>query len=87
MPRKAVVAGIKDEVFSIYNSNSTSLKKECMMWLMLRASEFIKTMRKPVLKYGQQKKLMVYRDNRGKPDKKVVVAVNKKYARLATGLL
>lgn len=84
VPRKAVIAGIKDEVFSIYNSNR--YKPEERMYDVVDVTSeriFIETTRKPVLKYGQPKKIDgVIEIVEVKPDKKVVVAVNKKYARL-----
>lgn len=84
VPRKAVIAGIKDETFSIYNSNK--YKPEERMYDVINITNdriFIETARKPVLKYGQSKKIDgVIEIIELKPDKKVVVAVNKKYARL-----
>lgn len=84
VPRKAVIAGIKDETFSIYNSNN--YKPEERMYDVVNITNdriFIETTRKPVLKYGQSKKIDgVIEIIELKPDKKVVVAVNKKYARL-----
>lgn len=84
VPRKAVVAGIKDEVFSIYNSSGYKPEERIYDVVDVTSERiFIKTKRKPVLKYGQQKKIDgVIEIVEVKPDKKVVVAVNKKYARL-----
>lgn len=84
VPRYAVIGGIKDETFSIYNSAQYPVEKR--MYNVVDISNgriFVETDRKPVLKYKQPKKIEgVIEIIELKKDGKVVVAVDKKYSRL-----
>lgn len=84
VPRMAVVAGIKDTTFSIFNSNQYPVNERMYNVVDVTGGRIhIETNRKPVLKYKQAKKIDgVIEIIELKPNGNVVVAVDKKYARL-----
>lgn len=84
VPRYAVIAGIKDETFSIYNSTKYPVNERLYDVVDVSSGRiFIETKRKPVLKYKQPKKIEgVIEIVELKKDGKVVIAVDKKYAML-----
>lgn len=84
VPRKAVIAGITDKTFSVYNSAGKP-QNERMYNVVGVTKEriYIETPIKPVLKYKQQKFVDgVIEIKELKGNGNVVVAVDKKYIRL-----
>lgn len=84
VPRKAVVAGIGDTTFCIYNSMKHPANERMYDVVDVTGSRiFIETSIKPVLKYKQPKKIDgVIEIINLKDNGNVVVAINKEYARL-----
>ena len=82
VPRKAVVAGIKDPTYCIYNSGNYPINDRMYDVVDVTNSYIhVKTPRKPVLKYGQAKSI----DGVLKiidVDKNVTIAFDKKYCKL-----
>ncbi len=84
VPRKAVIGGIRDETFSIYNSNKYPVNERMYDVVNVTGGRiWVETSRKPVLKFKQAKKLEnVIEIIELKQDGKVVVAVDKQYCKL-----
>lgn len=85
VPRKCVVAGIKDSTFSIYNSSNYGNNKDKAYDVtnVTTTRIHIVTNKKPVLKYKQPKQIEgIIEILNVREDKKVEVAINKKYAKL-----
>lgn len=84
VPRKAVIGGIKDETFAIYNSNRYTGSDRIYDVTEVSGSRIIiKTERKPIIKRGGAKKIDgIIEIKELTPDKKVILAVDKKYIRL-----
>lgn len=85
VPRKAVISGIKDPTFKIYNSKMCPVGKRMYSVYDVSGSRvFMVTDRKPVLKYGQSKKVpdVIEILELSKDHKKVKIAVHKEYCRL-----
>lgn len=84
VPRKAVVAGIKDETFGIYNSKNFKPADRMFEVVEVSGSRIhIKTSKKPVLKWKQSRKVDGVIELLGvRPDGEVTLAVNKEYSRL-----
>jgi len=84
VPRKAVIGNIKDKAFKIYNSKQYKPDKRIYdVEKVTNERIHIVTSRRPVLEYGHPKKIEgVIEILSEKPDKRLVIAVNKKYARL-----
>lgn len=82
--RKAVVAGIQDATYSIYNSKQYPFMERMYNVVDVTGQRiFIETLRKPVLKYKQSKYVEgVLEITELKKDGSVVVAINKQYCRL-----
>ncbi len=84
VPRKAVVAGIKDKTYCIYNSKRY-LKKDWMYDVedVTSSNIVIRTKRKPVLKHGESKMVQgVIEIKSLNKDGTVSIAINKEYCRL-----
>ena len=83
VPRKAVVSGISDPIFSVWNSKELPLPHRQYDVINVTSSNiWVKTNIRPILKYKQSKKidgvfeiLEVHKDY-------IVVSFNKKYCRL-----
>lgn len=84
VPRKAVVAGIKDPTYKIYNSGNHAVNDRMYDVVDVTSSNIhIKTSRKPVLKYGQSKQIDgVLKIIGVDSNKRVTVAFDKKYCKL-----
>lgn len=84
VPRKAVIAGIKDETFKIYNSKNYDIKDRMYDVVDVTGKRIvIETDRKPVLKYKQPKFVEgVIEIKELKDDGNVVVSVDKEYIKL-----
>lgn len=84
VPRKAVVAGIKDEKFKILNSNNYDVEDRLYDVVSISGSRItIKTDRKPVLKYGESLNIEgVLEVKEILQDKNIIVAIDKKYAKV-----
>ena len=84
VPRKAVVAGIKDETFCIYNSANYPILERLYDVVNVTSTRItIETDRKPVLKFKQPKYVEgVVEIKEAKPNGKALVAFDKKYCKL-----
>lgn len=84
VPRKAVVAGIKDETFCIYNSANYPILERLYDVVNVTPTRItIETDRKPVLKFKQPKYVEgVVEIKEAKPNGKALVAFDKKYCKL-----
>jgi len=85
VPRKAVIAGIKDQTFAIYNSKNTSANDLLYDVVSVAGNRVvIETTKKPVLKYKQSKSIEGVIELLGVDSvtKKVQVAINKEYIKL-----
>lgn len=94
VPKKAIVGGIKDEIFCIYNSNRYLVKDRLYDVVSYNdTNTLIRTTRTPVLANGVQPKVpgigeikedtKPIRSKNGEPAKKtVLVSLNNKYVRL-----
>ena len=84
IPRKALIEGIKDATFAVYNSSQYPYYERMYNVVNIsRTNVTIETSRKPVIKYRQPKFIEgVIAIKELKDDGKVVVSVNKKYCKL-----
>lgn len=93
VPKKAIVGGIKDEIFMIYNSNRYLVKDRLYDVVSYNdMNTLIKTNRLPVLKNGMQakvegvaeiKKVVEKKNAEGTiGSKEAVIAINNKYTRI-----
>jgi hypothetical protein len=84
IPRKAVIAGIKDESFKIWNSGNYPVNERMYTVHDVSGSRiFIITDRRPVIRQGHGLKVEgVAEIIEDRPDKKLIVAIDKEYARL-----
>lgn len=84
VPRKALIANITDPTFKIYNSKQYPLDKRMFDVVDVSSSRiFMETSIRPVLKYKQSKIVEgVIEITEEKPNKKLIIAVDKKYCRL-----
>lgn len=84
VPRKAVVGGIPNGPFSIYNSSRYSANERMYNVIDVTGTNIIiRTDRKPILKYGQAKKIDgVLEIREVNKDGTVDIAFNKNHARL-----
>lgn len=84
VPRVAVVAGIKEEPYTIWNSNKYKGKEMLYLVKDVTSSNIeIETSRKPQLKYGSAMKIDGVLEIKGvRANGKAVILFNKKYCRL-----
>lgn len=84
VPRKAVIAGIPEGTFSIYNSNRYNENERMYNVIDVTGSNIIiRTDRKPILKYGASRKLDdIIEIREVNADGTVDIAINKANARL-----
>ena len=84
VPRKALIGGIKNETFGIYNSSRYQGKDKMYDVIDVSGRRVtIKTDRKPIIKKGESKKLEgVIEIKELLSDKKVIISVDKNYIRM-----
>lgn len=84
VPRFALVAGIKDEVYSIWNSSQYGLENGIYEVTNVSSTNItIKTDKKPVIKYKYPKEIEGVLEIKGVDDEGIVtVSINKDYIRL-----
>lgn len=89
IPRKAVIAGIRDKKYSIYNSCKYPVNERLYNVVDVNSSKIIIwTVRRPILKYKESKCIHgVIEIKEVKPKGILIIAVNKKYIRLVNRFL